>query len=756
MEILSRMVGRAGLVVAGCTLLAGGFLFGQTAEPQTVTMPGLTAEIIYNVSTPDPLGLDLPQDLSVDPLSGDLFIAQNGASANILRVDLGGGQVSSIGFASEGLAFAPDGTLYFGLSNFLLGAWFRESGLFRKFAIIPAVRGVAVTREGRLLVGRGSFGPAGLFTDSILEVDRGDGFFQQVFDTAEAESATGLDLSVMSAMTVDSSGGLYAGYNSGILVKKRLDGSFVSINERPIRISGLNEFGLGHFDGLVYQYDTGSGTVFAIDEQEHVSVLMFGEVLRGVGASVSGITSDGSNIYFAGDRNQLWRIRAEGGASLSSVINADRGTGTLAGTIRVLFSDLPLAEAELRFQNGQSVVTAADGSFSISLEAGLYEVAVSKADFSTSILNVQITAGETTTLDFPLNPGLPERLAPGLAAEVVARYPADPTLGSSDVSFDREGNFYSMNFGNGTISKHILDPETREHLRSYIFASGGNLSNSFIVAVDDDLNVYASTGNDGVLMLPPRGDEVPYELTADSNDASIVRDQDGVNRVISRVRDVDGIAVRPDGSLVFSSGSGGSPIPGIPDGTFNSLVDFRNGVESIFSRGVPSGATESVFSNNDILKVDAQGRLMVGTDSGNVARIDPDGRVELIWPGDGAGKPDGAGAFSGLNNDGNGNLFLRGLTGDGSDNTLRMITPDGNDLITVASGMRQCFGGFGFDRGGRDVYVSEGRLVIRIFTRDGRTIAENLLNPPEQPTAVEQNYRKVLPRGDFLPHPEMD
>lgn len=755
MEILSR---QSRFALLGCCLWVLGLtVLAQPPLRETVGMPGLDLEVIYQDDGTGATALNLAQDMAIDPLTGDLYIAQNGANAVIMSLNLNTMQMTRFGFNSQGLAFGDDGTLYFGVSNFILGAWFRDSGIIRKFAIIPAIRGMDFDQNGRLLVGEGSYGPTGLYTDSILEVDTGDGFFQPVFETSAAIAAIGSEFSVMTSMAVDRAGNLYAGYNSGLMVKKRANGEYTQLNSRPIRISGLNEFGLAHADGLVFQYDSASGQLFAIDENEQVTVLAFGDALRGAGTSVNGLTADGDAVYFAGDRNQLWRIRASDGGSVSQVVNADRALGTVSGRISVLFSDDPLADASIRFQTGETVQSGADGSFAIDLKAGLYEVVISKADFADALLNIVVTAGETTALNYPLNPGLPERLAPGLSAEVVARYPADPTLGTSDVVFDNQGNFYSMNFGNGTVSKHILDPETREHLRSYVFAQGGNLGNSFIVAVDAARNVYASTGNDGVLMLPPRADETPYVLTSDPADPTIVRDQDGVNRVISKVRDVDGIAVRPDGSLVFSSGAGGAPIPGFPEGTFNSLVDYRNGVETIFSRGVPPGASATVFANNDILKIDEQGRLMVGTSIGNVVRIDANGVVELIWPGDGAGKPDGAGAFSGLNSDGNGNLFLRGLTGDGSDNTLRMITPDGNNLITVAAGMRQCFGGFAFDRDGRDVYVSEGGLIIRIFTQDGRTIADTLVDPPPPPEPVaESNYRKMVQTEGFLPHPEMN
>src|SRR3954447_5142714 len=57
-------------------------------------------------------GIDCPTGLSVDPVSGDIFVSEVWCIPQVLRIS--GGQVSPYvaGVHTDGLAFAPDGTLY--------------------------------------------------------------------------------------------------------------------------------------------------------------------------------------------------------------------------------------------------------------------------------------------------------------------------------------------------------------------------------------------------------------------------------------------------------------------------------------------------------------------------------------------------------------------------------------------------------------------------------------------------------------------
>jgi len=746
--------------------------------PDGVTlMPGLQLEVIYDVAFPDPLGLGERQDdMAIDPLTGNLAIANTltGVDGNILLIDPKTRTARTIDFPSQALDFAPDGTLYFGVSNLMLGVWFRDSDTFRKFATIPSVRGVFLDGDGRLFVGEGDFGPPALapeFRDAILQVDRQDAFFAPVVETdGQIEPALESAFNVVTAMTGDSNGNLYLGYHTGEMVKARGDGSFAEINRRMAVIGGLNEFPLGAGpDGLVFQYDVASGSVFAIDAAEHVHLLAFGDALRGRKFSNGGVVADANNLYLVSDNRQLLRLHPPAEGSLKGAILADRGDGEITGTVRDQSSGETLGGVTVRLQSGQAVTTEADGAFAFHLPVGLYEMTLSLENFRSKVVDLEVRSDQALQLSLQLDPGLPGFLAPGLAARITANRGQDGINGAADAVLDREGNLYSMNFGNGTITQIFLDPDTRLPTASRIYARGGALRNSFIVFVDDAGAVWASNGNLGLYRLPP--DHAPYTLTTDAADETIVRDQNGVNRRVSLVSDVDGITARADGTLMLSSGASGAPTPGFPGGTFNTIVSRRaDGVEAIFSTGRPAGGGDPLWSNNDILKAigtPLTGRgdiLYVGDRNGNAIQVNPDGSARLIWPGDGAGKPDGLGPFTGLNDDGQGHLFLRGATGDGSDNELRAISPDGNELLVLAAGLDADFGGFEFDRkpllppppgsphskhlplrdAASAVHISDNNVVITIFSLDGRSLYANLTDPP--PTA--RFKRMARARGD--------
>ncbi|PIP80946.1 MAG: hypothetical protein COW84_02405, partial [Gammaproteobacteria bacterium CG22_combo_CG10-13_8_21_14_all_40_8] len=138
--------------------------------------------------------------------------------------------------------------------------------------------------------------------------------------------------------------------------------------------------------------------------------------------------------------------------------------------------------------------------------------------------------------------------------------------------------------------------------------------------------------------------------------------------------------------------------------------------------------------NNDIIRADDQDRLMVGTANGNLVRVKTDRTAELVWPGDdGPGGLESVGGFSNLSDDHQGNLWVRGGFPDANDasqgtGALRMI--NGNSLMTaVAAGMR-CWSGVAWDTDGKTVYVANKNLIFKVTTLDGRTIADNLLDPP--------------------------
>ncbi len=709
--------------------------------------PGLEIQAIYQVADPLPGGLGQPPwDMDIDPLTGRVYIAQTTQQGgNILWIDLNQGTAGTLPFFSQGLGFAPDGTLYFGVSNFILGTWQRDSGIYLKFAIIPSVRGVDVTSGGDLFVAESSFGPQGLYPDTILSVDRGDGFFEPVWSTDEAEQQTGIPLNVLTSFAIGDDQTIYAGYHTGELVIKSPSGPYQLVNLRGATIGGLNEFPVEvDQNGVLYQYDVSTGQIFAITKSGEISLLAFGDAIRGHRFSNGAIVSDGFHIYLVADYQVLYQIKPTQSASILAAITEPRPSVPVQFIIQDQFTKELLADVRIKRQGGLEQLTDDSGSSTLDLAEGLYEFLISKPGYRTLAINIVVEGDEGIQFRLELNPGLPDIVAPGLVADILANNTQDGINGSSDVAIDLNGNVYSMNFKNGAISHHRLNQDTRELEQSRIVATGGGLANSFIVSVDAQFNLYASIGNDGVMVLP-FDPQATYQLLNDPQDAAIVRDQLGINRSLSLIRDVDGIAASPSGDLFFSSGAGGAPTANFPNGTFNSVVQrHMDGNESIFSRGIPSGGGDPLFSNNDITKLDNQNRLLVGTRTGDVVRVNHDGSAELIWPGDGKDKPDGLGAFSCINSDGSGHLFVRGDNGDGTSSMLRMISPDGEQLFTVCAGLTQCFGGFEFDEDGRSVIIGDDNNLVRIRSLDGRSIAENLLFPaPRAEMQKIQEFRVI-------------
>jgi len=116
-------------------------------------------------------------------------------------------------------------------------------------------------------------------------------------------------------------------------------------------------------------------------------------------------------------------------------------------------------------------------------------------------------------------------------------------------------------------------------------------------------------------------------LNTDSNSPDTILDQLGINRMDSLITDVDGGALLANGDIVLVSGSGGSILPNLPEGTFDSLVrQTPSGEQSIISRGLDVQGQE-LFENPDITKIDFQNRLLVANRNGNLVRVKADNGI---------------------------------------------------------------------------------------------------------------------------------
>ena len=77
---------------------------------EVVQVDTVTGAVVRVVAT----GIFIASELATDPLSGDLFVDQSGGANNIYRISPTSGTVTLYATVpnAEGLAFAPDGTLY--------------------------------------------------------------------------------------------------------------------------------------------------------------------------------------------------------------------------------------------------------------------------------------------------------------------------------------------------------------------------------------------------------------------------------------------------------------------------------------------------------------------------------------------------------------------------------------------------------------------------------------------------------------------
>jgi sugar lactone lactonase YvrE len=745
MEILKSLLRVVSVCLALMVVTAHA---GQPLE-DVVLRDGLAAEVVYDGSEEGAGNLKVgqPGQIAIDPVSGQLYFGNSvtGEEDYIMIVDPTNASASKFPYFGNGVAFNKDGSrFYFGLVNLMLGVWYRDTDEFRKFTILPGVEGVQVvddgSEKGRLLVANSDYGKNILGVDTVWEVNQDDGFYEPVLRFSEGSTEVGVNFAAVDGMAVDGAGSIHTLTGQGKVLIRKTDGSYMEGNSAPVTSSGLMQGGLGASpDGVVYLQDTGSGEVFASLPDGSQVMVAYGESFQQANnATDGGIGSDGQSIYMVNSRGKVIRIYATDGGTLLSTLQTDLGTATLNGVISDGSGPLPGVGVKLRDKTVAAVITDENGAFSFDVKVGLYHVSAALPNYGDFNGQVTAVAAAQTDLGISMASFLPGYLPPGLTADIIATKSANSIEGSSDVSFDLDRNLYSLNHSNGTITKTVMDPDTREVVETFIVAKGGGISNAWAIAIGNDLNIYASSSNSGLLRLPPADAANPLLLTVDPNDPRVVRDENGIDRMVSFVTDIDGVARMSNGDIMMTSGSGGSIIDGFPEGTNDTLIRYEpsTGNSSLFSRGIPAGGGESVFFNPDLLKVDEQDLLYVTNKGGNVVRVDTAGVATLIWPGDGIGFPQGLSSYSSispsLSPDGEGGMFIKGVDGDGIA-VLRMVDPsDDHNLLIVASELSPSsgFGGFEFDDVGRSVILSEWNFLLRIRSMDDRSIAANIVNPP--------------------------
>lgn len=118
-----HQVNRAGLpgVLAGLALGRDGNLYAALrrtpAQGDVVELNQQTGQVARVVAS----GISCPTGLAVDPLSGDLFVSSVYCSPQVTRIHNGQKSTYVSGVAVDGMAFAPNGTLYLAHSADLQG-----------------------------------------------------------------------------------------------------------------------------------------------------------------------------------------------------------------------------------------------------------------------------------------------------------------------------------------------------------------------------------------------------------------------------------------------------------------------------------------------------------------------------------------------------------------------------------------------------------------------------------------------------------
>jgi hypothetical protein len=675
-------------------------------------------------------------------------------------LDLTTGEITYVKEAKGGLSIAFDdfGNLYFSVGQAAIAKWVRRKNEFKTLAQVPSIEALAY-RDGALYAVQSAYGGQGDFPNHLIKIDPDSGEVESVMSPSDIDKAIpGFEVGSGSPETlgIDADGSLHVGYySSGAVVVKSKTGIALG-NSRHVAIGGVHKSGFGYAAGTLYQHDGPGGLLFALGPGREV-LIGTGKELTSEVINHSMVASDDNYAFVSANRRKIIAIfAAQAGKTLTSVLDADNGTGDLVVSVNDA-NGQPAMGAEVSLPNLHKT-TNADTSGKATFKGiaiGLYEF---RAKYGTWSLDWGLTTVVTgsTSADANVSDGMPggwlkkgeSAFAYPLEVSVWAT-PDHGVAGTGDVRTDKNGDVYAMNAGNSTITKHKMNSDGTKG-DDVLIATGGDLGNAWTVLIDDAMNVYTSNGNNGVMKIAGEG----IELTVDKDDARKVTNQAGKSVVLNLVRDVDGLAMLKDGTLVMGSGSGGGGATechsnGTEDTILSQDPKDSTTCPKVISNGTPleglvpestrqKDSTDDegfVIRNPDVLRVDLDDKIWITNKGGYVSRIIATGadagKVDWWMRADGFGNLNHySGSYACSVPDPTGKVFLRGkrrfADSDKEDFVIRVFDPGVSPSVVkyyqLVSGLHQDFSGLAFVRydathgpeTGKAIIISDGPVLVRV------------------------------------------
>jgi len=217
--------------------------------------------------------------------------------------------------------------------------------------------------------------------------------------------------------------------------------------------------------------------------------------------------------YYATNSSFNWRTRI-GNFKFPSCTSAP--SGTLDGTVTDSVTNDPIAGADIQVSPlGASTTTAADGTYSLTLPVGDYDVTASAFGYTPDTLPATITDGGTTTVDFALDPA-PSGSLSGTVSDDASNPIANATvtiLGTPipPATTDAAGHYSFASVPNGTYDVKAEAGKCNDSVTDSVVVSGDTVHDFSLPARSDSFGyscrVETASYIEGTTPLSLSGDD---------------------------------------------------------------------------------------------------------------------------------------------------------------------------------------------------------------------------------------------------------